>query len=267
MLTSCYPGRTDTIRIVDSEGQPANLKRRVPVFNAQELEKQKAFKEQNGGITLIDESGPKTFNSRGNNYAYADEQEALPDRIFADKLTESDRKIVNKDEGKANIKESGAVAGVASKADDTVKSKDINAVGADGMVKKDDTTYLFPDDQTNKSVKSKSQKSSSTVNLNEYKESTAGKSTNKKSAALVSSQSSGNDSYYLQLGAFKSKTGAETMLNSYKKISVGEIKTVTINNQKIYRVVLGPYNTRGTAEVNKEKVIKTGHYDVFITKR
>ncbi|MFC1659091.1 SPOR domain-containing protein [Pseudomonadota bacterium] len=243
ILTSCQP-KAENLRVVNSRGQPVNLEKKVPVFNSQQLEKQKAFKQNNGGITLIDESGPKYFNSRGNNYAYAEKQDSLPESIFADQIKNDKRKIIKKNPDKATIKE----------VETPITENEVN-IQSGNIDSKNRVEYLFPEDKTSPTRK-KSQKNNNVVALNQ-----------KSKTTTQSSSPYKNDFYYLQLGAFKSKKGAETMLNDYKRISSGEIKEVTINKQKIYRVVLGPYTTKNRAETNKEKVIKTGHYDVFVTKR
>jgi cell division protein FtsN len=270
VLSSCQYQQSDNIRIVSSDGTPVKLERKTPLFNAQQLEKQRDFKEENGGITLIDEAGPKAFNSRGNNYAYAEKQDSFPDKIFEDKLENNGRQIVNKDANevqKATIKtQNGVINGKSQDISDSqeVKSEDAGQIEAKNGDERG-VSYLFPGDKTSSSMKDQShQTNNKAINLNNENGASSKTSNNNSS---VSGTSSAQGNYYLQLGAFKSKKGAETMLNNYKRISSGEIKTVTINNQKVYRVVLGPYNSKSTAESNKEKVIKTGHYDVFITKR
>jgi cell division septation protein DedD len=243
-VCACQGRSTDTVRIVNSEGNPVNVKKNIPAFNAEQLKKQKKFKDKNGGISLIDESGRRTFESKGNNYAYADREN--DDALFEDKKATSGKKIV-KTKDKATIISKDGEKG------------EVDSGNKDAIVEKDGVQYLFSEEKTSKNAKNRKAGNDSAVNLNKYSRSN-GRSTR-------STASTGRGRYYLQLGAFKSKSNANNMLRDYRNISRGEIKTVNINNRKIYRVVLGPYSSKGVAETNKKKVIQAGHYDVFITKR
>ena len=39
------------------------------------------------------------------------------------------------------------------------------------------------------------------------------------------------------------------------------------NGKNRFKVLLGPYTDKKLAEIDMEKVIKTGHYDVYITEK
>jgi len=242
-VCACQSKSVDTIRIVNSEGDPIKIKKNTPAFNIEQLKKQKKFKDRNGGISLIDESGRRSFESKGNNYAYADKES--DDTLFEDKQKAVGKKIVKIKDKATIINKDGEK--------DKIDSRDMN-----GIVEKDGVQYLFSEEKTSKNAKNRKASNASAVNLNKYSKS--------KSQSAKSTVSTGGR-YYLQLGAFKSKSNANNMLRDYSDISKGEIKTVNVNNKKIYRVVLGPYSSKSIAETNKKKVIQAGHYDVFITKR
>lgn len=76
------------------------------------------------------------------------------------------------------------------------------------------------------------------------------------------------DKYYLQLGSFKNEKEANELLNKYKlQNQKGSIIKVDIPGKGLYhRVVLGEFDNKNTAELEKERIINLGHYDVFIFK-
>ena len=69
-----------------------------------------------------------------------------------------------------------------------------------------------------------------------------------------------------ELYKIAAKACADVYLDNFDLGST-EYKLSIVKYKKIYRVVLGPYNSKSVAETNKKKVIQSGHYDVFITKR
>ena len=76
-----------------------------------------------------------------------------------------------------------------------------------------------------------------------------------------------NKKYYIQLGIFGEKSNAETTYSKYSKISNGMIENYLHKGKNKFKVLLGPYTDRQLAETDMEKVIKTGHYDVYITEK
>ena len=73
--------------------------------------------------------------------------------------------------------------------------------------------------------------------------------------------------YYIQLGIFGEKSNAETIYSKYSKISNGMIENYLHKGKNRFKVLLGPYTDKKLAEIDIEKVIKTGHYDVYITEK
>ena len=71
----------------------------------------------------------------------------------------------------------------------------------------------------------------------------------------------------IQIGIYSTKDNANSVYNKFKSINTGYIDDYFYKNNKKYKVVLGPYLSRIKAEKDLEKIIKTGHYDTYITQK
>jgi tetratricopeptide (TPR) repeat protein len=60
--------------------------------------------------------------------------------------------------------------------------------------------------------------------------------------------------YYIQIGAFSSRANASRMQNKLKKRYRAVIDRQVVNNQRYYKVLVGPYSTRAKAQLAKEKL-------------
>ena len=87
--------------------------------------------------------------------------------------------------------------------------------------------------------------------------------------AAVASKSSPKDDdheiYYIQIGIYGQKKNADAACAKYGKIGNCIMDTYNAKQRINHKVLLGPYKDRKAAEKVLEKVIKTGHYDVYIT--
>lgn len=71
--------------------------------------------------------------------------------------------------------------------------------------------------------------------------------------------------YYIQIGSFKQENKARKLLNDF--IFVGtdtKVVPVEINNIKMYRAVIGTFNTKDEAKNEMKKLLDRGHSDAFI---
>ncbi len=76
------------------------------------------------------------------------------------------------------------------------------------------------------------------------------------------------DKYYIQIGSYTNEKKAYKMVNDFNSTG-NEQKVVPIlfNDQQMYRVVVGAFNTKPEAEKVMEKIIEKGHFDVFVFKK
>ncbi|MDR2527159.1 MAG: SPOR domain-containing protein [Rickettsiales bacterium] len=88
----------------------------------------------------------------------------------------------------------------------------------------------------------------------------------KKSPSTKNEKSYSQKGYYIQVGIYSEKKNAENIYKKYSDINSGKIEEYN-NKGKKYKVVLGPYKDRNSAENDMNKVIKLGHYDVYITEQ
>ncbi len=74
--------------------------------------------------------------------------------------------------------------------------------------------------------------------------------------------------YYIQLGSYSDLKKAYKTVNNYNLTENEKIIVpITINNKKMYRAIIGTFNTKTEAEKIMEKIIEKGHFDVFIFKK
>lgn len=267
LLSSCLQNNVRRVRIIDAQGNPAKINKIVPRFNEEQMEKQKRafnssredggnagdnvkFVNKNSGI--MQQINDPNFISVGNR---------LPsDDVFADRITNF------------NYVEEVQQPVVSNKKDNVSLANEKNAEKKKDSAKK----ALIYNEIKNEVVEEK------VVNKNEVIEEKVVNapaktlntiSNDKKTAsspAKTASMASGNakdKGYFIQIGIFSEKSNAEASYSKYSKISNGVIDNYLSKGKTRYKVLLGPYNDRTLAEKDLKKVIKMGHYDVYITEK
>ena len=267
ILTSCIQSGLNQVRIVDSNGNPAKINKIVPAFNEQQMIKQKeAF---NNSITEVNKfrqnfneineiQNVNTVNNdtmdNNTNIIKPSNRKKYPEDIFADRITNYkyldnnkniqvidkgnnvNNKVITIDESKNNLNK---VVEVKS----NNKNKVVNTTQANNKISNNKTN-------NNKTTNTKSSNN---------KNNTAKKTVNKNNIDAKG--------FYIQIGIFNEKTNAENSYKKYSSIHKGGIDEYISNSKVKYKVLLGPYSNKNTAEKDLEKVIKTGHYDVYITEK
>ena len=267
ILTSCIQSGLNQVRIVDSNGNPAKINKIVPSFNEQQMMKQKeAF---NNSITEVNKfrqnfneineiQNVNTVNNdtmdNDTNIIKPSNRKKYPEDIFADRITNYkyldnnkniqvidkgnnvNNKVITIDESKNNLNK---VVEVKS----NNKNKVVNTTQANNKISNNKTN-------NNKATNTKSSNN---------KNNTTKKTVNKNNIDAKG--------FYIQIGIFNEKTNAENSYKKYSSIHKGGIDEYISNSKVKYKVLLGPYSNKNTAEKDLEKVIKTGHYDVYITEK
>lgn len=267
ILTSCIQSGLNQVRIVDSNGNPAKINKIVPSFNEQQMMKQKeAF---NNSITEVNKfrqnfneineiQNVNTVNNdtmdNDTNIIKPSNRKKYPEDIFADRITNYkyldnnkniqvidkgnnvNNKVITIDESKNNLNK---VIEVKS----NNKNKVVNTIQANNKI------------SNNKTNNNKATNTKSTNNKT---------NTSKKAITKNNIEVKG---FYIQIGIFNEKINAENSYKKYSSIHKGGIDEYISNSKVKYKVLLGPYSNRKTAEKDLEKVIKTGHYDVYITEK
>ena len=70
--------------------------------------------------------------------------------------------------------------------------------------------------------------------------------------------------YYVQLGVFSRKDSAEALRQKLGQIGQVEVSELTSGGRQLYRVRVGPVNSRVDANILVDDVLNNGHQDVFI---
>lgn len=119
---------------------------------------------------------------------------------------------------------------------------------------------LLDKDEEFKSTVKKEQKSNANENLNKVL----------KNEGISSSNDLTKGKFYLQLGSSRNDKTAIKTLNKFAGVldDCFILKTPSEDNENIIynRIICGYFNTKEDAELSKEKIVKMGHYDVFVFK-
>ncbi len=259
-------------------------------FNEEQLRKQKeAFNNnQEGSIEAnrfrqnYNTSKAQPINKNFSSNAFTSDQNIIvpmngryPNDIFADRITnynyiQDDKTVVqnNKSTIQNNNKINNRVVNeqkVLENTNNKIIEGDIISTKIDENIGRQ-KTYKLKAEKQEKTVKTQPKFSNNSTSANTVK--TASAANTKTVVNKSTTKNSKNEKqYYIQIGVYSEKKNADVAYSKYSKISSGSIEEYSVKNQKKYKVLLGPYNDKKVAEQNLEKVIKTGHYDVYITEK
>ncbi|MDR3290483.1 MAG: SPOR domain-containing protein [Rickettsiales bacterium] len=218
------------VKLVDSQGNPVKLNKIVPKFNAEQLEKQRETvdRTQNSENRKVEITKFKQINTNFD--------------------IESDDNIINNEANEGN--------GIGNAYPDELFADRIT-----------NYNYNYTQQMQNESPKKESKVV--VVNTEEIKATPPPSSQPKTTPIPAPSPTIKNKKgYYIQIGIYSEKKNAQNMYNKFKKINMGEISEYVDKNGKVkYKVALGPYNERKYAGIDMNKIINTGHYDVYIAEQ
>ena len=251
---------SDKIKIVDANGSPVKLNRIVPEFNEQQMQKQKEALSSNNqnGSNIKFVNGNYNIMQQVNDPNFITTKNTFPDEnIFADRITNFN--YIEKDK-KQNLSKPSLDNEKNSNIIDVKNQKNsIIEVDSNNLVKSDK-----PDNKNNKITKNNVSEKVVEIDDNSSKNKKNLSIQNKLKTNIANKKSK---KYYIQLGIFGEKSNAETIYSKYSKISNGMIENYLHKGKNRFKVLLGPYTDKKLAEIDMEKVIKTGHYDVYITEK
>jgi cell division protein FtsN len=229
------------VRFVDAKGKPVLLERRVPKFNQEQLSKQNMSDSNirllNANINHQDSLQYDSPNLTNRTHIERERQTNVID--IKEEEKHSDVVVFKPTQEEKQLKE-----GLVERRRANQKTTSASAVKS----------------ENNKAISSEKKQNSQT----NPETLTAVSQFNRQERKDVGSN---DGTFYIQIGAYRNKTNAEQNLQRYSNIRRGTVKSYTNRSGVIiYRTVLGPYNSRSQAEVDLEKVIQRGHYDVYITR-
>lgn len=269
IITGCLQSGVEQVRIVDSNGNPAKINKIVPKFNEEQLSKQREAFNSNQDTNLEVNKFRKDYNTTTAQpinkglpppSAISDQNiivpvnNKYPNDIFADRITNYNY-----------IQDNKTATHTIKKTDEpkTINRQDLinetNNKIVEGDIIETNTGKKLNQEMTSEKMSTK-QKLSTNVQ---------GKISNNKPTTKTPAptNASSQKQYFIQIGVYSEKKNADIAYNKYSKISNGSIEEHNVKNKKKYKVLLGPYNSKKIAEQNLEKVINTGHYDVYITEK
>jgi cell division protein FtsN len=224
------------IRIVDLNGNPKPIKRYIPAGNAEILAKQKST-----------DANSDVQNSQTNKIANPNEAT----QPYFDRPAQNSQQS-----GDANIY-SGAASGLNNESDDG----EIN-------ISYDISQSQNPQSQNSSTTNQEEVKYSSNNNAENNIANKKFKVSVKKSNTSKTQNQTQllKNGYFVQIGAYSISQNAKEALESSKKVSFGQIKTIKTNNKTIYRVLLGPVSNKNKARNVLNKAKNAGYKDAFIAR-
>lgn len=261
LLVSCIQSGLNQVRIVDSNGNPAKINKIVPSFNEQQMMKQKEafnnsitevnkFRQDFNEINQNQEMNIETHND--SNVIKVANSNKYPEDIFADRIT--NYKYLDTNKNVQIIDKS-----TTSNTQNTNKNN-TNKIVETKVEKNNQTVNTKNNQEIN--VKNNTNKTTNSTKGNNIP-----KTKNDNTKKVTSTNNINSKGFYIQIGIFNKKTNAENSYKQFSSIHKGGIDEYISNSKVKYKVLLGPYSNRNTAEKDLEKVIKTGHYDVYITEK
>lgn len=270
---ACSKNNSDRIKIVDANGEPVKLNRIVPEFNEQQMQKQKEALSSNNqnGSNIKFVNGNFNIMQQVNDPNFITPKNTFPDEdIFADRITnfnyvENNKKQTPKIlDGNANnnIDNINDKKNIVDDNSSKIKENknDIKDLKSNEIKKEKVAKNTIIEN----SVKNE-EKNNTEIDINEIKDNKP--ITENKIKTNVANKNKSNKMFYIQLGIFGEKSNAEATYSRYSKISNGMIENYLHKGKNRFKVLLGPYTDKKLAEIDMEKVIKTGHYDVYITEK
>ena len=243
ILSSCQQ-QGQRIRIVDKDGNPARINKITPQFNEEQLERQKQAlltQQQPQQLSAVNQLAQQNYHSQNDintkntsiiqdntNILEENNRIKYPKDIFADRITNYNYIEDNN---------------FSTDNQNNYKKKEI------------------------KEEQEKYQKNKQNESINQLQTNNEYNSNNDISIKNTTPITKNNNSkgIYIQIGIYSKKINATKIYNKYKSINTGTIEEYNSKGKKQYKVILGPYTDRKVAEKDLTKVIKTGHYDVYIT--
>lgn len=229
LLSSCIQSNVKKVRIVDAQGNPVKINKIIPKFNEEQMEKQKQ---------AFDSSKKNNYNVSTNNVKFVNKNSGIMQQINDPNFI-SVNSTPDNDVFADRITNFNYVENVQQ----NTNEKDDNISKNKSSVKR----VLVQNDIKNNVVEEVANDKQTTKSNN-----------NKNSSAK---------GYFIQLGVFNEKSNAEAAYSKYSKIYNGIIDNYLSKGKIKYKVSLGPYIDKKLAEKDLEKVIKMGHYDVYITQK
>jgi cell division septation protein DedD len=257
LLSCATKTNQEKIRIIDADGNPVNIKKMIPKFNEQQIVKQRmAISQQQ----LESSSKRVEVNKFVNQEGYEQNKTSFdvndyPDDIFADRITNYNYMKTNEDNKIIANKKNDNIEIIDNKINNNKNLNnniyidnniDISPQKVDNNMQIDNKPLnsTIKNDKNNNDKIKISSKASKTI-----------KNDTKKLAI--------DKGFYIQIGSYTNESSAKKIYDKYKNVNIGKIDK---KNGK-YRVLLGHYDNKKNAEKDMEKIIKMGHYDVYITEQ
>jgi cell division protein FtsN len=229
ILSSCQQTENkERFRIVDANGNPAKINKIVPKFNEEQIMKQKS-----------------AFFSRDVNNNDTN--------MFKNDYTNIQQSLVNKNINAINS------------SDEYEKIKFNTNKYPDNVFADRITNYNYEEEDNSVEESQNKSENFNKIITEEKKIKQDNRKIETKKEKIQDKTTEKN--FYIQIGIFSEEKNAKSSYNKYKNINNGEIITYKLNNKPKYKVVLGPYSQKNLAEKDLNKIIKTGHYDVYITEK
>jgi len=246
VLVSCSSkGDTKKIRIVDLQGKSHAVKTKVPELNAQILESQGKLQQEESMF------GDASNGQQGRNLVAQDlANQGMPNQEpVQNKYPTADYNEASLELAKQNSQQIAQAQSDATMPTEIKPSKiEAGSFASDKVV---EVEYDLSD-----SKKSKKFKMASAPAKHEVLADTLAETSNGVLKGI-----------FVQTGAFSTMNNAEKSSSAVKKFAKVQIEESVNGDQKIYRVLLGPFSNKTKANQVIAKIKKAGHEAIIVRKK
>ncbi len=275
-ICGCVKQGVERIRLVDANGNPVKINKIVPRFNEEQMQKQREAlnrAQQDNNMVSVNRFN-QNYNSQQNNNRFSqnsslNDQNIImpagqyPNDIFDDRITNynyiEEKKYQFNTENKTTSSNTNNT--IITTRNNTTQTTHENEIITDDLkkstnIQNKNISKTAPQQQTKTKI-------TNTTKSNSNK--TVQPVVQKQNSTPAKTSSNISKGYYIQIGIYGKKENADKAYKKYTNIDKGVIQEYSTKGSIKYKVLIGPYKNRDDAEKNLEKVIKTGHYDVYIT--
>ncbi len=230
------------IRIVDLQGNFKPILTKIPDFNAQVMDGQE-FQSSPANRASQEQQSTTIIPEKRQDYSNPQSQP------FSQTLNSPTAKTNGKnfDDGQKNNEKNSMI--FAGRQDGKIISEYDLANSKDEMDSKENVNLS----EKNKDIKSLKPKQIFASKENENKDN-----------AEIAQQKNYTKKYFVQVGSYKSKDVADDELKVMKKFHRGKIEMAESDEQKIYRVLLGPFVNKNQARKVVNKIVNSGHEAILV---
>ncbi len=267
-LASCgRSNRVNNVRVIREDGSLSQLERTVPIYNSRQMAAQSGYSGDAVSDNPVIFNDPTTDSMRMNNVMQANSVAQLqqPNNITNSKF---DAKLpVASFDSKPQIPDVVRSPQGVGRRNPSYNEPDLPPDTFSDANDQSDNLFILKNEKREKELRKallsdNSLSEESAIDLNKY-----GSNIKSNDKIVSTSTSVSDDDFIIQLGAYKSRDNADKIADAYSDIGNIEVRKSSYGDGvSVFKVLMGGYSSKESAESSLEKIVSRGHYDVFITR-